>query len=137
MQRLIRKLLDKRGLLSVGAVSVTLLLLLMPTSESDHLSVQLPFVDKLAHISLFAACSFAIFTDLRLKQQTTKNKIAGCAAILIFGLLIGYWVEVMQGRYLGRTYSTADIVADGVGLVLGICVAYFTYNWLILRENKN
>lgn len=136
MLKLIRKLLDKRGLASGLAISITLLLLLMPSKDSDQLSISIPFADKLIHFSLFAGCAFFIAIDCRIKEQSGSKQYILLAVILLTALLLSIWIEFMQGKYLARTSSKADVVANMAGVVFGLASAYFVYNLLFLNQQN-
>lgn len=110
----------------------------MPSFDVEGRGIDIPYIDKIVHIFLFAACSYSVSFDIRLAERKPIIQLVGLFLIAAIGLGLGFWIEELQGKYLGRTNSIEDLVADGVGLFIGVFVAYLFHNWLILgKEEKN
>lgn len=131
MLTVIKKLLASKGLLSVITIFITLFLLLLPAAQTSKVELNVKFIDKFIHTTLFAACSFSLFFDFRLRQQSHGQLFIGISAILIFCVAMAIATEVVQEKFLARTFSIHDIYADIVGAVLGIFIAYFSYFYLL------
>lgn len=72
-----------------------------------------PSKDKIAHIILFAAISInAVFYFSKDTKQLTRT--------LILVSILPFATEYIQKFIPGRNYSNLDILADYVGLILGI-----------------
>lgn len=101
-------------------VLVILVALLMPVSgqESEgggfvsRILAVIPFVDKLIHISLFALLSLVNYLEQR-------GKASGRAWLMA---LMGFAVstEILQKISGYRSFDVLDIVADWIGIFLGM-----------------
>lgn len=134
MQKLIRNLLAKRGLLSALSLGATLTLLLMPSSEVKKVDVSIPYIDKLAHIALFASCAFAFYIDLRMKRKSTKQQLKELLLLFFAMVALGILIEYLQTEYLHRHAAVDDVIADTIGLLLGFVLASLLYNQLKARN---
>lgn len=78
-------------------------------------------LDKLVHIVLFAGCS-CLWT---LGLFRSEKKIAGGIWIFLLCLALGVLVELIQSsRWVdGRSGDFWDVIADGVGALLGLWIA--------------
>jgi hypothetical protein len=106
-----REALQVHGSLSRGVFAVVVLVsfavLFAPGSDVPSAP---PGVDKLVHGALFAALALA-------------GRWAGCGAVPLGGLLVGYAVvsELIQGfTPLARSASVVDGLADVVGILIGL-----------------
>ena len=71
-------------------------------------------IDKLYHLVAFALMSF-IF-------KVAFNKIES-SSVVLFSSLLGVGIEVTQYFIPGRGFSVADMVADCVGVLIGLFIA--------------
>lgn len=102
-----------------------LLACLIPGREVPD--VQVPLADKWVHFVLFAAFSFLWICTFRR---------TGLKAGLIVGLLsvlFGYVVELLQGSGIteGRSYDLYDVLADGIGGLLGLAVFFLLRSYAL------
>jgi VanZ family protein len=97
---------------------------LIPGNEVPN--IHIPLIDKWIHFIIFAGFSF-----LWLKTFKLANAAKG-VLIFILSLLLGYTVELLQdsGITTGRSYDVYDIVADGIGGILGVALFF------LLRRTK-
>jgi VanZ family protein len=73
--------------------------------------------DKLAHLTWFATLAGLLVFGLRSAGARTLLLVAlACAAL-------GVWDEWRQITLPGRTFGLDDLLADGVGIVLGLSLA--------------
>lgn len=86
-----------------------------PWPSSGRASSGLP-LDKVVHAFLFFMCG-ALF--VRGWSFLRQRWYVLCALLLLFGA----WTELIQRYVPGRSASVADLVADGVGILLGVGVA--------------
>jgi hypothetical protein len=102
-----------RGVFAV-VVLVSLAVLFAPASDVPSAP---PGVDKVIHASLFAALALS-------------GRWAGLARGVLAGVLVGYAAvsEVVQGM-IGRDAAVGDLVADVVGLLLGL----LAWQWISRR----
>lgn len=83
----------------------------------DIPDVDIPFIDKWAHLVLFGMFSF-----LWLCATPTRN-IYFLTSLFTITVFLGWLVEYIQGHYVpGRTQDNMDTLADSVGGVMGILV---------------
>ena len=76
--------------------------------------------DKLNHASAFVALAFC-----------AARAHAGATLRIVAGLLgYGVFIEVVQTFVPGRSGEAADLLADGVGLALGLLLAALIDRWL-------
>lgn len=102
---------------ATGWTLLIFILCFLPGNEIPD--VDIPFVDKWAHVILFA-----IFSFLWLCATPTKHPVH---LFIIFSVTLytGWLVEYVQGHYVsGRTQDYMDTMADGAGGILGVMFFY-------------
>lgn len=96
--------------------------------------------DKGAHFLAYMALGFLLFVDF---HNSVRHRILISNLMPVFGafclsFLCGYTIELCQPRF-GRFFEVADMVADGlgsmVGALIGLLCVYFVY--LIERRRKH
>ncbi len=97
-------------------------MLLFPGDEAPSKLPTIPYLDKLVHIGIFAACAFSLYFDYVIKKQA-RRPIFTIALIACGLLFFGGMVEVLQELYLNRTGSKDDFFADSIGVFLGLIMA--------------
>lgn len=107
-----------RCLFTLLAVSVLALALLPAAPKLPSLGW-----DKLNHIAAFVALAFAArFAFPQARQLNLRLTLA----LLAFGVAI----ELAQSLTPDRTADAADLVADGIGIAIGLTVAAMAWRWL-------
>lgn len=120
-----KKLLEPKSLKFTGiaySLFITFLLLFPATNIPE---VEVPFIDKLGHVSIFAilVIIWSLF-DLS-KADGSKLKTIWVVFIAFF---YGIIIEVLQGLFFeSRTADEWDIIANSAGILLG---------WLIFSKIK-
>lgn len=86
----------------------------LPGNEIPN--VQIPMIDKWVHFVIFAGFSFLWY--LTVPKATVFKSIL----LIILSFLIGFIVELIQGSswVVGRAYEVNDVIADGIGGILGV-----------------
>ncbi|WP_262713561.1 VanZ family protein [Chryseobacterium sp. SN22] len=96
-------------------------MLLKPGEENYEYPFMFNGIDKVLHLSIFAAlgfCFIAAFPRIRFSYYIQ--------IILIYAFL----TEILQEEMgLGRSMETLDVVADAIGCLIG----YYTYKLFIKR----
>lgn len=106
--------------LAIGWTLLIFILCLIPANELPKVDV--PFIDKWAHVVLFAGFSFLW---LLAGPSTQFWRLLMLLGISIF---IGWLVEYIQGNYVpGRYQDDMDTLADAVGGLAGILLFVLFY----------
>lgn len=106
------------------------ILCFLPGSELPD--VDIPFIDKWAHLVLFGVFSF-----LWLCATPTRD-ISFLIILLLITVFTGWLVEYIQGHYVpGRTQDDMDTIADSVGGFIGIGVFAVLSYVNELKDRKN
>ncbi|MDR6461219.1 VanZ family protein [Chryseobacterium vietnamense] len=96
-------------------------MLLRPGEENHEYWFMFSGIDKVLHLSIFAALGFSFIAAF------PKIKFSYFFQII---LLYAFLTEILQEEMgLGRSMETLDIVADTIGCLLG----YYTYKELVKR----
>lgn len=114
----------KKGarLLAIGWTLLIFILCLLPAKEIPD--VDIPFVDKWAHVILFAGFSF--FWMLAYPGRKWQALLWW----LGLSIFVGWLVEYIQGHYVpGRFQDDMDTLADAVGGLVGI-LAFLAGAWM-------
>ena len=103
-----------------------LVLIIMGSSIHSSSMPKVGFIiwDKLLHVfeyMFFGILGFRAFR--RKKDQTQFFKIS----LILFGILFGCLDEYWQSFIPGRTPSLYDIVADGIGVSIGVLISSIFY----------
>lgn len=102
-------------LLAIGWTLLIFVLCLMPANEIPK--VDIPFIDKWAHVLLFAGFSFFWLCAYPTRRLLP---LLGWLALSVF---IGWLVEYIQGNFVpGRFQDDMDTLADAVGGLAGIII---------------
>lgn len=112
-------------LASMLCTTIVLVLCLLPSNRLQNIST--PISDKWAHFLAFAAISFlwlCIHKEVKLKQYIL---------VIIRGFLFGWLIELLQISPItyGRSYEVLDIVADGIGTIIGAIIFYLFHKFII------
>lgn len=114
------------------ATSWTLLifvLCLLPGKEIPK--VDIPFIDKWAHVVLFG-----IFSFLWLCAIPTR-RLVHLLLLFVITVFLGWLVEYIQGNYVqGRYQDDMDTLADAVGGLVGILIFTIMSFVAIKKLNK-
>jgi VanZ family protein len=96
-------------------------MLLKPGEENHEYWFMFSGIDKILHLSIFAALGFSFIAAF------SKIKFSYFFQII---LIYAFLTEILQEEMgLGRSMETLDIVADTIGCLLG----YYIYKILIKR----
>lgn len=125
------KLLSSRKWAGATAFLWTLLIFILCLWPGEELpKSNIALIDKWVHFVLFAP-----FTFLWLSAFGNR-KMFFLIAALIVGIFTGFLVEMMQAAFpkLGRSYDLLDIVADGIGSLLGVLLFAATASFFVKRK---
>ena len=113
-------------LLAIGWTLLIFILCFLPGNEIPN--IKIPFIDKWAHIILFAVFAFLWLC------ASPSNKWLHLLLILVITVFTGWLVEYIQGHYVpGRCQDQMDTLADAVGGVIGVLLFYLG-TYLSLRK---
>lgn len=89
------------------------------------------FIDKFIHISLYAVLGFLY---ARAHKWQWKNGVL--PGVLIFTFLYGASDEFHQSFVPNRNPSVHDLLADGIGGILGYLLFHFVYNNKLISSER-
>jgi VanZ family protein len=116
-------------LLAVTWLIISTILLTIPGTKfpkDDWLSKI--WFDKWVHIGLFALLVFLWCWFLFSRTIDHKKLSAGFLLIAITGLAYGATMELVQKYFVvNRSFDGGDIIADGIGCILGLLLARGRY----------
>ena len=116
-------------LLATGWTLLIFVLCLLPAKEIPD--VDIPFIDKWAHVLLFAGFSF-----FWLLGYPTR-RLLPLLWWLALSVFVGWLVEYIQGHYVpGRFQDNMDTLADAVGGLLGIII-FTAISFTVSRKTQN
>lgn len=87
--------------------------------SSDLPKVQIPDLDKLVHIVIYAILAFLWMKSLRIRGEK-KHVISLLASVILFGISIE-WVQ--ETLIEGRSGDRYDAIANAIGAGLGIVIS--------------
>lgn len=79
--------------------------------------------DKLIHVGMFAVWAIAVRYDFR-------SRASRYIAIFICGMLFSLFTEILQLFVEGRSFDPYDMMADGLGLIVGLALSGIVIGWL-------
>ncbi len=99
---------------------VIFVLSLMPGGNADKMMFGIPHFDKIGHFGMYAGWAFLVFSAL----SQSKLRFSFLFTLLLCGMS-GVLLEFGQ-YYLasGRSFEVADMVANALGAVAGLLVAW-------------
>jgi VanZ family protein len=117
----------------IPAISWSVLVLfvsLIPGNEIPEFEVGFLHIDKLAHAILFAGLSFFWFFGLK-KGGISKIVSLNTEGVVSFSVFIyGFAIELIQHYFItDRHFDIYDVLANGVGVVLG-----YTFFYLVIYK---
>jgi len=87
--------------------------------------VQIPYLDKIAHIVMYAIFAFLLLLAFHHLIQTNKKVI-----LLIVSVSLGYGIlmEFAQKKiFLSRSFEISDIVANLTGILIAVVIYKLNY----------
>lgn len=78
--------------------------------------------DKVAHFLMFLPFTPLSYLTFRNKRSSFWTKILILTLMFIIGSGIAYSTEIIQERLKSRSYETADLMSDVLGLTVGYVV---------------
>lgn len=113
LKTLVTRFLENKYL----AFAVTLVIFVLCTIPSENLPKGEDINDKTAHFVAFAGWAFCW-------QFAFKNYIKTLSLGVIYGILIEFWQGILPISF-HRSFDWYDALADGVGVIIGLIVAFF------------
>ena len=84
----------------------------------------LPFSDKVKHAAGFALPLLLVLLTLAVRARYRRQRLTAAPVLVVTGLFLTHAVvsEVIQGvAYRSRTGDPLDVLADAIGVLLGVC----------------
>lgn len=115
-------------MLAIGWTLLIFILCFLPGDEIPD--VDIPFIDKWAHVVLFAVFSFLWLCS------GPSRKFSVLLFWLAMSVFVGWLVEYIQGNYVpGRYQDDMDTLADALGGLVGII--FFTSASFLVRNKEH
>ncbi|MFN8242055.1 MAG: VanZ family protein [Bacteroidales bacterium] len=116
----------RKNIYSFSVALVIIILSFTGPSTFDRLKIpDLPYLDKLVHLGMYAALMFVLIIENRKNLLSARSYLYLSLIPLFFGLLI----EILQSMFtVTRTGDVLDLAADAAGIVLAVLF------WLIIRR---
>jgi VanZ family protein len=80
--------------------------------------------DKLVHIFIFAVMMLLTCYGLKKISEVKNRPVAPVRVAMIYSIIFGIGIEVIQQFVPGRSFSLADVLANCIGVAL----AYLIFN---------
>lgn len=93
----------------------------------DQVPARAPVSDKVGHL-----VAYLLLGLVAVAAQRRPRPVLTGLGLVLFGLVI----EILQGRWGYRSFEWADLVADAVGVVVGILIALFVRSRLARRGEE-
>ncbi|MCQ2095352.1 MAG: VanZ family protein [Bacteroidaceae bacterium] len=118
---------------TICMVIVVTVLSLIPVPDMKPIGF-VPFVDKWAHVVMYAAMAFAVWADdmmLLRGKNVAQRKVGSLCRLMVCGILIpsliGGILELVQ-PFVNRSCEFMDFLADATGAVAGTVAGLITAN---------
>ncbi len=124
-----KKLLGAKTLKFLGIVYTLVLTLLLLFPSTDVPDLEVPFLDKIGHVSLFSFLVLIWMTYSWVASEGVRSRIFQVGSLAFF---YGIVIEILQELFFQpRTADIWDVVANSVGIVLGWLIFYVFRNIII------
>jgi VanZ family protein len=117
----LKKFLIKNKFAAVVCL-VVLILSVMPSNGLPKIAVR--NIDKAVHILFYFGIVLAMFFDYFFKNQTLKIAKKDLLIFLLFPLIFGGFIEIIQGIIPYRSAEILDLISDFLGGILGLLVVW-------------
>ncbi len=109
---------------------LTQILLCLPASVlpgGGFLNV--PYIDKIAHLGLFGGLVFFWILFLYFRSREVVSSFIKWL-IVVLTIIYGTLMEYVQLYFVpNRSFDTGDIIADAVGALIGYIITQWFINW--------
>ncbi len=111
--------------LAWAAFGIGLAILLVSSLAPADVLPETGLVDKWEHLLAYAL----LMTTLGIAAPAQRSHVIGVAALFVLGIAI----EVLQGFVPGRQPSALDVVANTIGLLIGLWLAVVVKRRIVAR----
>ncbi|EIM78502.1 vanz family protein [Nitritalea halalkaliphila LW7] len=103
--------------------------LLLPGEAIPSEGPEIPYVDKIAHFTLFFFLGYSLgFASVHKKHRLKALRKRYLFTIyLLFGVIYAIFIEYLQQLVPNRSFEYADIIANLSGSAVGVSIFYFVY----------
>jgi VanZ family protein len=107
-----------------------LLLTLIPFGELDRIKpFEFNLMDKTAHICLFGIHSFLLAGFLKKNRVVARLNRRVITTAISLSFLFGLFIECLQFFIPERSFEIFDIIANFIGILMGVVVFYIKLNF--------
>jgi len=104
-------------------------LFLLPAKDTPDLDLPQSNLDKVVHALLFLGILVLVARDIIRKGKSEKYLWTSLLLLSIVLFFYGLAIEYLQEQYLNRDGNLPDLIADMVGLVLGLLLLKPLRRW--------
>ena len=122
------------GRYSIFFALFILVVSILPTSDQEDL-VSLPYIDKLAHIFLYAILALVASVEVKRSDRDRKPPISAYMEMVLYALIYGIFIEMVQLLLPYRSFEVMDVLANSIGIFGGVAMFFLFYHKRV-AENK-
>ena len=114
-----------------GWLLIVLLLTLTPGESMPRggLWTNLLSFDKIAHFFVFCILVFLMIIGFSKQYTFEKLRLNAVTYSVVFGILYGLLIEIIQYFIPGRAIEPLDILANTIGCFIGLGIFYLIYKF--------
>ncbi|WP_363299828.1 VanZ family protein [Altibacter sp.] len=137
MMPIIKKLSEPRNLLWIGICYTLCITAIFFTPASEIPKLDILFFDKIAHVAIHGLLCFVwLWYGFRYDKNHISSRIV--FVVLIACFCYGVVIEAFQHWFtLTRTFDLFDVVANGVGSLLGLFVFWKLQNRISIMPKQS
>ena len=130
--QLIKQLLEGKFLriIAIGYTIFVTVIMLVPISKGP--TINFPYADKIVHSIIYFVFVIVWLTYFLISEKENK-RIYLIVSLVLF--VYGIVIEVLQGSVVAsRAHDNWDIVANTIGIILGVIVFYKTKDVFLSKK---
>lgn len=104
------------------------------TSSIPKIDFNMLSVDKVGHLTFYSILTMLLIFGVARQQQWLKTKLGLLVLMAIIASAYGISLEYVQALLPHRSFDTADMLANELGVVLGLLIYRFTAQRFFLSK---
>ena len=120
----------KFNLFGIIWAAVIGLLCLTPASQMPKFDLGYPFYsDKFLHLFFYAVLTLLLIQGLGKQTEFIKLRLFNYRYAIIIAISYGIIIELLQLLIPGRSFDLLDILANGIGTLVGMFFFYILFRY--------